>query len=176
MVVENFSLGPSTYVPIDPKTPQERVQFIIKDSDSKLVLGHKQTQSISSEFSAWLDTVARAAIDVFIPNNERKIEKPPIWLVAPLVAKLPCEVQGRILKVAGQVLESTNSFGTKNKASENTENSTSSGRKRSVQINHQPFLGKVGIKTNSTYDFHFPFPEEKNLNFYLIIFDFLEIL
>lgn len=118
-------------------------QWSLRISLLDLQLMYKQTQSISSEFSAWLDTVARAAIDVFIPNEERKIRKPPIWLVAPLVAKLPCEVQGRILKVAGQVLESTNSFGTKNKSSENLENSTSSGRKRSVQINHQPFLGLV---------------------------------
>lgn len=118
-------------------------QWSLRISLLDLQLMYKQTQSNSSEFSSWLDTVARAAIDVFIPNEERKHgEKPPIWLVAPLVAKLPCEVQGRILKVAGQVLESTNSFGTKNKSSENAENSATSGRKRSVQINHQPFLGK----------------------------------
>jgi mediator of RNA polymerase II transcription subunit 12 len=117
-------------------------QWSLRISLLDLQLMYKQTQSISSEFSSWLDTVARAAIDVFIPNEERKTRKPPIWLVAPLVAKLPCEVQGRILRVAGQVLESTNSFGTKNKSSENSENSSTSGRKRSVQINHQPFLGR----------------------------------
>jgi len=109
-----------------------------------LQLMYKQTQSNSSEFSAWLDTVARSAIDVFIPNDERKLSKnkPPIWLVAPLVGKLPSEVQGRILKVAGQVLESTNSFAVKNKSSENSENSPS-GRKKSPQIDNQPFLGLV---------------------------------
>jgi mediator of RNA polymerase II transcription subunit 12 len=117
-------------------------QWSLRISLLDLQLMYKQTQSSSSEFSSWLDTVARAAIDIFIPNEDRKLgKKPPIWLVAPLVGKLPC-VQGRILKVAGQVLESTNSFGTKNKSSESTENSAPSGRKRSVQINHQPFLGK----------------------------------
>lgn len=117
-------------------------QWSLRISLLDLQLMYKQTQSISSEFSTWLDTVARAAIDVFIPNEDRKLDKkPPIWLVAPLVAKLPCEVQGRILKVAVQVLESTNSFGMKNKTSENAENPASSGRKRSVQIDHQPFLG-----------------------------------
>ena len=78
---------------------------------------------------------------IVVFRSER--EEPPIWLVAPLVAKLPSEVQGRILKVAGQVLESTNSFGVKSKSSENNENSTTIGRKRNVQINHQPFLGLV---------------------------------
>lgn len=119
-------------------------QWSLRISLLDLQLMYKQTQSISSEFSSWLDTVARAAIDVFIPNENRKLnKKPPIWLVAPLVGKLPSEVQGRILKVAGQVLESTNSFGVKNKASESAETTAGSGRKRSVQIDHQPFLGLV---------------------------------
>ena len=33
-----------------------------------------------------------------------------VWLVAPLVAKLPSSVQGRVLKLAGQVLETGNNF------------------------------------------------------------------
>lgn len=120
-------------------------QWSLRISLLDLQLMYKQTQSNSSEFSSWLDAVARAAIDVFIPNDERNVgkNKPPIWLVAPLVAKLPSEVQGRILKVAGQVLESTNSFGVKNKSSENNENNGTTGRKRSVQIDHQPFLSLV---------------------------------
>lgn len=50
-------------------------------------------------------------------------------------------MQGRILKVAGQVLESTNTFGTKNK--ENNSYNGKSGKKKKTQINHQPFLGLV---------------------------------
>ena len=69
---------------------------------------------------------------IVVFRSER--EEPPIWLVAPFVAKLPSEVQGRILKVAKQVLESTNSFGVNPKSSENNENSTTVGRKRNVQI------------------------------------------
>lgn len=120
-------------------------QWSLRISLLDLQLMYKQTQSNSSEFSVWLDTVARAAIDVFIPNEERKSKKikPPIWLVAPLVAKLPSEVQGRILKVAGQVLESTNSFGTKNKSAENSEGSGTTERKKSVQIDNRPFLGLI---------------------------------
>jgi len=33
-----------------------------------------------------------------------------VWLIAPLIAKLPVPVQGRILKTAGQVLETGNNF------------------------------------------------------------------
>jgi mediator of RNA polymerase II transcription subunit 12 len=120
-------------------------QWSLRISLLDLQLMYKQTQSNSSEFSSWLDTVARAAIDIFIPNEERKLKKikSPIWLVAPLVAKLPSEVQGRILKVAGQVLESTNSFGTKNKSSENLEGNGTTNRRKSVQIDNQPFLGLI---------------------------------
>jgi len=123
-------------------------QWSLRISLLDLQLMYKQTHPNQahpnqSEFIAWLDIVARAAIDIFIPNEEKKQNKPPIWLVAPLVAKLPADVQGRILKVAGQVLESTNSFGTKNKSSENSENGSGAERRRSVQIDHQPFLGLI---------------------------------
>jgi mediator of RNA polymerase II transcription subunit 12 len=83
--------------------------------------------------------------------------------VAPLISKLPDTVQGRILRVAGQVLESTNMFNAKNRNSDNGNNSsdknnsnsngsTSSStnnekevvkRKSVTNINHQPFLGLV---------------------------------
>ena len=33
-----------------------------------------------------------------------------MWLVAPLVAKLPGSVQGRVLKAGGQVLDNGNNF------------------------------------------------------------------
>lgn len=73
----------------------------------------------SSELNQWLDTVAKAAIDVFqltsggvsssgLDGKEEKRSglrpsKPgSIWLVAPLVSKLPSAVQGRVLKVAGK--------------------------------------------------------------------------
>lgn len=121
-------------------------QWSMRISLLDLQLMYKQAQANSSDFSAWLDAVARAAIDVFIPNDTREKstkKPPPIWLVTPLVAKLPSEVQGRILKVAGQVLESTNTFGTKNKSPEPQEDSKSQGRKKSIQIDLEPFLGLV---------------------------------
>jgi len=39
-------------------------------------------------------------------------DKDSVWLVAPLIAKLSSVVQGRILKHAGQVLETGNNFWT----------------------------------------------------------------
>jgi len=40
------------------------------------------------------------------------VDKDSVWLIAPLIAKLPGMVQGRILKHAGQVLETGNNFWT----------------------------------------------------------------
>lgn len=118
-------------------------QWSLRISLLDLQLMYRQTASNNSEFPNWLDTVARAAIDVFLlhDTNKTEKEKSPIWLVAPLVSKLPSAVQGRILKVAGQVLESTNIFSSKNK--ENTDVNKNSGRKKNLQINHQPFLGLI---------------------------------
>lgn len=121
-------------------------QWSMRISLLDLQLMYKQAQANSSDFSVWLEAVARAAVDVFIPNETREKstkKPPPIWLVTPLIAKLPSEVQGRILKVAGQVLESTNTFGTKNKSPEPQEDSKSQGRKKSIQIDLEPFLGLV---------------------------------
>lgn len=150
MIVYDQEINTKIDANMDQKSQIVRVlenleQWSLRISLLDLQLMYKQTQSNSSEFSTWLDTVARAAIDVFIPNDERKFAKtkPPIWLIAPLVAKLPSEVQGRILKVAGQVLESTNSFGVKSKSTDSSEGSSTNGRKKSIQIDNQPFLGLV---------------------------------
>lgn len=150
MIVYDQETNAKIDATMDQKAQIERIlenleQWSLRISLLDLQLMYKQTQSNQSELTAWLDTVARAAIDVFIPNegNKSTLKKPPIWLVAPLVGKLPSEVQGRILKVAGQVLESTNIFGGKNKSSENSENSGQVDRKKSIQIDNQPFLGLV---------------------------------
>ena len=37
-------------------------------------------------------------------------EKDSVWLIAPLIAKLSSAVQGKVLKTAGQVLETGNNF------------------------------------------------------------------
>lgn len=75
-----------------------------------------------------------------------------MWLVAPLVSRLPSAVQGRILKVAGNVLESTNFFSAaaKKAKDENNEDSNESNDAMEIvekpkvpKLNHQAFLGLV---------------------------------
>ncbi|XP_034195865.1 mediator complex subunit kohtalo [Osmia lignaria lignaria] len=114
-------------------------QWSLRMSWLDLQLMYKQFPPGSSDLSQWLDTVAKAAIDVFQLNTmSSKSDKRSgsIWLVAPLVSKLPSAVQGRVLKVAGQVLESGN------------WSKTAAGRERSRSkspslFNHQPFLSLV---------------------------------
>lgn len=78
--------------------------------------------------------------------------KTSIWLVAPLVAKLGKEVQGRILRVAGNVLESTPFFCcTKKQKDENNDDSNGSndGAERAPddvkppKLSHKAFLGLI---------------------------------
>lgn len=145
-------------------------QWSLRISWLDLQLMFKQT-NCTPELSNWLDMVARAAIDVFqvqdcnvmrsILEGPAKQEKTKssMWLVAPLVARLPSAVQGRILKVSGQVLESTNMFSkTKEHSGGNNSSIGSQGgnsnssissngsvmaSKQSTHLNHQPFLGLV---------------------------------
>lgn len=44
-----------------------------------------------------------------------------IWLVGPLIAKLPSQVQGRVLKLSGHVLESGNNFQSKGRDKERSQ-------------------------------------------------------
>lgn len=114
-----------------------------------LQLMFKQFNPNSPELSQWLETVAKAAIDVFQLNStngsspksddkkaDKKHRQNSIWLVAPLVSKLPSAVQGRVLKVAGQVLESGGwCREQKNKGRATSENQS--------LLSHQPFLTLV---------------------------------
>lgn len=125
----------------------------------------KQTNNGSPERSNWLDTVARAAIDVFnVPpcddnasnsglnndNNSVENDGSSMWLVAPLVSKLPSAIQGRILRVAGQVLEATNFFNSATKMKEElNEDSNESNdqmermKPETPQMSYQAFLGLI---------------------------------
>ncbi|XP_030027679.1 mediator of RNA polymerase II transcription subunit 12 isoform X3 [Manduca sexta] len=116
-----------THPDLDQKTMITRLlenleQWSLRMSWLDLQLMFKQFPSGSAELSAWLDTVARAVINVFQqpapppPDKDRMGTdrgvvttskwSESVWLVAPLVAKLPAAVQGRVLKQAGQILES----------------------------------------------------------------------
>lgn len=142
-------------------------QWSIRISLLDLTLMFKQTAKNSPEQSAWLDMVARAAIDVFhdqvddpdgsgasptVSAQRTARTKSSIWLVAPLVAKLGREVQGRILRVAGNVLESTPFFCcTKKVKEENNDDSNGSNEGaerppdelRPPQLQHKAFLGLI---------------------------------
>uniref|UniRef100_A0AAR5PM52 Mediator complex subunit Med12 domain-containing protein n=1 Tax=Dendroctonus ponderosae TaxID=77166 RepID=A0AAR5PM52_DENPD len=117
-----------------------------------LQLMFKQYSVNTPELSQWLDTVAKAAIDVFQLNapsinhtrsEDTKKQEPrsktsSIWLVAPLIAKLSGAIQGRVLKVAGQVLDNGgwHCKDQKPMAKRNTGESQS-------MLTHQPFLSLV---------------------------------
>ncbi|XP_062528646.1 mediator of RNA polymerase II transcription subunit 12 isoform X2 [Bombyx mori] len=115
-----------THPDLDQKTMITRLlenleQWSLRMSWLDLQLMFKQFPGGSPELSAWLDTVARAIINVFQqpapppPDKDRMGTdrgvvstskwSDSVWLVAPLVAKLPPAVQGRVLKQAGQILE-----------------------------------------------------------------------
>ncbi|XP_045472646.1 mediator of RNA polymerase II transcription subunit 12 isoform X2 [Harmonia axyridis] len=143
------------YDELDQKSMISRIlenleQWTLRMSWLDLQLMFKQFSPNSQELSQWLDTVAKAAIDVFQLNapssrSPRSDEKKSllknrnynsIWLVAPLVSKLPSAIQGRILKVAGQVLEN---------GAWCREQKTK-GKKEAEQqsiLTHQPFLSLV---------------------------------
>ncbi|CAB0013481.1 unnamed protein product [Nesidiocoris tenuis] len=113
--------------------------------DMQLML--KQFAPASSELNQWLETVAKAAINLFNLNSANKEDNTKgknqcMWLVAPLVAKLPPCVQGRVLKVAGQVLvESCNWF---TSSSSRNKGGTPSRPSGGPQMgHHQPFLALV---------------------------------
>ncbi|XP_067143152.1 mediator of RNA polymerase II transcription subunit 12-like protein isoform X2 [Centruroides vittatus] len=133
------------------------------------VLRNENAQS-PNDVNGWLETVARATIDVFqliseenagkicnngvgdpvistSKSNHRDSDKPErIWLIAPLIAKLPAAVQGKVLRAAGQVLES----GSWSSASSSWSSSSSKNKDKDKQVqksssllSHQPFLSLV---------------------------------
>ncbi|CAH1781069.1 unnamed protein product [Owenia fusiformis] len=121
----------------------------------ELQLMFKQATSI--QMSNLLENIAKATIEVFQQQTEpkgsnkdgstngnngnktsRNDQEGSVWLVAPLISKLPGNVQGRVLRAAGQVLESGNNFWSRSKYDKD----------RSVQrstslLSHQPFLSLV---------------------------------
>lgn len=104
-------------------------QWTLRISKLDLELMYQRTLNSNPDRSNWLDIVARASIEAFqIPDNQYAKEGKPknsTWLVAPLISKLPA-VQGRILKVAGQVLESTTMFVRSQKESSDDEKKNNS--------------------------------------------------
>uniref|UniRef100_A0A8C4QLK3 Mediator complex subunit 12L n=1 Tax=Eptatretus burgeri TaxID=7764 RepID=A0A8C4QLK3_EPTBU len=70
----------------------------------------------------------------FLSSSERK----GVWLVAPLIAKLPSFVQGRVLKAAGEELEKGQHLGSSSKKERDRQK-----QKSMSLLSQQPFLSLV---------------------------------
>ncbi|KAM6443082.1 mediator of RNA polymerase II transcription subunit 12-like protein isoform 3-T3 [Liasis olivaceus] len=70
----------------------------------------------------------------FLSSSERQ----GVWLVAPLIAKLPTSVQGRVLKVAGEELEKGQHLGSSSKKERDRQK-----QKSMSLLSQQPFLSLV---------------------------------
>ncbi|XP_062609383.1 mediator of RNA polymerase II transcription subunit 12-like protein isoform X4 [Saccostrea cucullata] len=97
-----------------------------------------------SDTNVLLDNIAKGTIELFhrqtetsrhaeMDSNQQKPDPDAIWLVGPLISKLPSQVQGRVLKLSGNVLESGNNFHSKGRDKERSQRSKS-------LLSHQPFL------------------------------------
>ncbi|XP_059156878.1 mediator of RNA polymerase II transcription subunit 12-like protein isoform X2 [Physella acuta] len=126
-------------------------QWTLRVSWLELQLLFERAQS-QSETNSLLDLVSRGTIDLFhqltesqntaesssmaLPQEHKTGTENTIWLVAPLIAKLPITIQGRVLKLAAQVLESGNM------SSKNKQEKEKNMKSKSL-LGHQPFLSLV---------------------------------
>ncbi|XP_038050746.1 mediator of RNA polymerase II transcription subunit 12-like protein isoform X3 [Patiria miniata] len=121
-------------------------------------------QCANSEMNPLLDNIAKATIEVFqqqqgdegsaalksaplSQNGQRKLvqqikseqERSGVWLVAPLISKLSSQVQGRVLRAAGNVLESVGQTWSKS-----SKDKDKHGQKTQMSlVSHQPLLSLV---------------------------------
>ncbi|XP_012937095.1 mediator of RNA polymerase II transcription subunit 12-like protein [Aplysia californica] len=119
----------------------------------QLLFERSQNQT---ETNTLLDLVSRGTIDLFhqltenqngstsdspmsLPTEHKSNSENTIWLVAPLIAKLPNAIQGRVLKLAAQVLESGNNLFVSAKSKQEKEKNM----KSKSLLGHQPFLSLV---------------------------------
>jgi len=65
-------------------------------------------------------------------------ERRGVWLVAPLIARLPTSVQGRVLKAAGEELEKGQHLGSSSKKERDRQK-----QKSMSLLSQQPFLSLV---------------------------------
>ncbi|CAL1546445.1 unnamed protein product [Lymnaea stagnalis] len=129
-------------------------QWTLRVSWLELQLLFERAQS-TAETHSLLDLVSRGTIDLFhqLTENQSSSESSSmslqqehkagsentIWLVAPLIAKLPTTIQGRVLKLAAQVLESGNNMFSSSKNKQEKEKNM----KSKSLLGHQPFLSLV---------------------------------
>ncbi|NXG58703.1 MD12L protein, partial [Hemiprocne comata] len=119
-----------------------------------------------AEMNSLLDNIAKATIEVFqqsaelnnnssnsgiglfspnsvgnadtISSTSSSSERRGVWLVAPLIAKLPTSVQGRVLKAAGEELEKGQHLGSSSKKERDRQK-----QKSMSLLSQQPFLSLV---------------------------------
>ncbi|NXI37635.1 MD12L protein, partial [Galbula dea] len=119
-----------------------------------------------AEMNSLLDNIAKATIEVFqqsadlnnnssnsgiglfnpnslgnadtICSTSSSSERRGVWLVAPLIAKLPTSVQGRVLKAAGEELEKGQHLGSSSKKERDRQK-----QKSMSLLSQQPFLSLV---------------------------------
>ncbi|XP_041119222.1 mediator of RNA polymerase II transcription subunit 12-like protein isoform X5 [Polyodon spathula] len=80
------------------------------------------------------DNTQQCGRKAFLSLNERK----GVWLVAPLIAKLPTSVQGRVLKAAGEELEKGQHLGSLSKKERDRQK-----QKSMSLLSQQPFLSLI---------------------------------
>ncbi|XP_071949352.1 mediator of RNA polymerase II transcription subunit 12-like protein isoform X1 [Antedon mediterranea] len=114
-------------------------------------------QCPSGDLNNLLDSIAKATIEVFQPQNDephrgcytrrgfQKRRPPPLlevagnqstWLVAPLISKLSSQVQGCVLKAAGNALECVGQTWSKSSKDKHAKSQMS-------LLSHQPLLSLV---------------------------------
>ncbi|XP_047303372.1 mediator of RNA polymerase II transcription subunit 12-like protein isoform X15 [Homo sapiens] len=84
--------------------------------------------------SADTSSTRQNGIKTFLSSSERR----GVWLVAPLIARLPTSVQGRVLKAAGEELEKGQHLGSSSKKERDRQK-----QKSMSLLSQQPFLSLV---------------------------------
>uniref|UniRef100_A0A4W3I3F4 Mediator complex subunit 12L n=1 Tax=Callorhinchus milii TaxID=7868 RepID=A0A4W3I3F4_CALMI len=121
-------------------------QWALRQSWLELQLMIKQTSV--AEMNSLLENIAKATIEVFQQSAElnstlfatatSNLCRKGVWLVAPLIAKLPTSVQGRVLKAAGEELEKGQHLGSSSKKERDRQK-----QKSMSLLSQQPFLSLV---------------------------------
>uniref|UniRef100_A0A8C9TFQ7 Mediator complex subunit 12 n=1 Tax=Scleropages formosus TaxID=113540 RepID=A0A8C9TFQ7_SCLFO len=143
---------------------QNMDQWTMRQSSLELQLMIKQ--SSNNELNSLLENIAKATIEVFQKSAElnsnnpsangvvRRIssmcryilcmfvhsssERSGVWLVAPLIAKLPTSVQGHVLKATGEELEKGQHLGSSSRKERDRQK-----QKSMSLLSQQPFLSLV---------------------------------
>uniref|UniRef100_A0A803TH68 Mediator complex subunit 12 n=1 Tax=Anolis carolinensis TaxID=28377 RepID=A0A803TH68_ANOCA len=142
-------------------------QWTMRQSLLELQLMIKQTaNNVSQEMNSLLENIAKATIEVFqqsaetnsasngivnlggstslVPTSTKakpilsSLERSGVWLVAPLIAKLPTSVQGYVLKAAGDELEKGQHLGSSSRKERDRQK-----QKSMSLLSQQPFLSLV---------------------------------